>query len=126
CPPVPPVPPPPVPPPPVAQCAAVIVSLINVTAPLRASARPSTVTPLPIEIDVKARMLPLKTDDVPSVAELPICQNTLHGCAPLMRFKWLPDAVVNVEPAWKMKTALGFPWSSSVRAPVSPSEDADL
>jgi hypothetical protein len=31
------------------------------------------------EIDVKARMLPANTDDVPRVAELPICQNTLHA-----------------------------------------------
>src|ERR1700733_13810054 len=76
---VPPPPPPPcvVPPPveaAVAQLAAVIVSLISVTAPLRASARPSTVTPLFIEIEVRARMLPAKVDVVPSVAELPTCQ----------------------------------------------------
>ena len=75
--------PPPVPPPspgrplpvvPGAQCAAVIVSLIRVTLPLRASARPCTVTPLFSEIDVRARMLPTKADVVPKrrgAADLP-------------------------------------------------------
>lgn len=108
------------------QCAAVIVSLISVTAPLRASARPFTVTPLLIEIDVNARIVPINTEDVPSVAELPICQKTLHACAPLMSFTWLADAVVSMEPTWKMKTALGSPWASSVSVPVSPSEDPAL
>ena len=69
-----------------AQRGALIVSLINVTLPLRASARPCTVTPLFIEIDVRAMMVPAKTEAVPSVAELPTCQKTLHGCAPLIRF----------------------------------------
>ena len=59
------------------------MSLISVTAPLRASARPFSVTPSFIEIDVRARMLPAKTVVVPSVAELPTCQNTLQACAPL-------------------------------------------
>src|ERR1700716_1211650 len=83
----------------VAQCTAVIVSLINVTAPLRASVRPATVTPSLTEIEVRARMFPTNTDEVPSVAELPICQKTLHGCAPLMRFTELPTPVISVEPA---------------------------
>ncbi len=56
-----------------------IVSLIRVTAPLRASARPSSVTPESTEIDVRARIVPANTEDVPSGAELPICQNTLPG-----------------------------------------------
>ena len=71
-------------------------------------------------------MLPTKTEPVPSVAELPTCQKTLHGWAPLMRFTWLADAVISVEAAWKMKTALGSPWASSVSAPVSSSAEADL
>ena len=91
-----------------AQLEGVIVSLMSVTAPLRARARPYTVTASFIEIDVLARMLPANTDAVPSVAELPICQKTLHGCAPLMRFTRLPEAVVSDEPAWKMKTAVGI------------------
>jgi len=76
----------------------VIVSLINVTAPLRASARPFSVTPEPIEIDVRARMLPAKVEDVPSVAELPICQNTLLGLAPLISATTLPAAASALRP----------------------------
>ncbi len=116
----------PVVPPPVAQCDGVIVSLIRVTAPLRARARPSTVTLSFIEMDVSARMSPTKPEEVPSVAELPTCQTTLHGCAPLMSMTWLPDAVVRVEATWNMKTALGSPCASSVSAPVSPTDDVDL
>ena len=57
-----------------AHCDRVTVSLINVTAPLRAKSLPSTVTPLFTEIDVKARMLPVNAVLVPSVASLPTCQ----------------------------------------------------
>jgi len=99
-----------------------IVSSISVTAPLRASARPFSVTPESIEIDVKARMLPANVEDVPSVAELPICQNTLAACAPPIRFTWLLTAVVNAEPTWSTNTAFGSPWPSRVSVPVTPSE----
>ena len=71
-------------------------------------------------------MFPLKVESVPSVAELPICQKTLHAWAPPMRVTLLPDSVVSVEPTWKTKTALGSPWASSVKAPVSPRDDVDL
>ena len=110
----------------VVQRAALMLSLIIVTAPLRANARPSTMTPLLIVIDCMARMTPEKLVVVPSVAELPTCQKTLHACAPLMRFTLLADAVVSVEPAWNTKTVLGLPWASSVRAPVRPSDEEDL
>ena len=73
-----------------------------------------------------AMMSPEKLLVVPSVAELPTCQYTLQACAPLIRFTLLADAVVSVEPAWKTKTVLGSPWASSVSAPVSPSDEADL
>jgi len=52
----------------------VTVSLINVTAPLRAKSLPFTATPSFTEIDVKARMLPWNAVLAPSVAELPTCQ----------------------------------------------------
>src|SRR5512141_2498680 len=51
-----------------------IVSWIIVTAPLRASARPSSVTPLLSAIEVRARIVPLKLVVVSRVAELPTCQ----------------------------------------------------
>ena len=82
-----------------------IVLLSSVTAPLRASSLPSTVAPVFSVIDVRARIVPLKFVVVPSVAELPTCQKTLHGEAPLTSFTWLADAVISVDAAWKMKTA---------------------
>ena len=66
--------------------------LSRVTAPLRASARPCTMTPVCTVIEVSARMLPTKTEPVPSVAELPTCQKTLHSVAPLIRSIVLADA----------------------------------
>ena len=63
---------------------------------------------------------------MPSVAELPTCQKTLQDWAPLIRLTWLPDAVVSDEPAWKTKTAFGLPPPSSVSAPVSPIDEAEL
>ena len=108
-----------------AQCAAVIVSLISVTAPLRASARPVSETPSFIVIEASAMMLPANTVVVPSVAELPTCQKTLQGCAPLTSSTRLADAVISVEPAWKTKTAFGSPWASSVSVPVRPIDDAE-
>ena len=100
----------------------VTVSLINVTAPLRARSLPFTVAPSFTEIDVKARMLPWNAVLVPSVAELPTCQKTLHAWAPLTRLTLLSVAVMSVDAIWKMNTARGSPCASSVRRPVSPSE----
>lgn len=62
-----------------AQVERVIVSLIKVTWPFRASARPLSVTPSFIVIDVRARMVPAKVEPDPSVAELVTCQKTLQG-----------------------------------------------
>ncbi|KRD21322.1 hypothetical protein ASE41_14635 [Streptomyces sp. Root264] len=71
-------------------------------------------------IDWSAMMVPTKVELVPRVAELPTFQNTLQGCAPLTRMTLLAEAVVSVDPAWKMKTALGSPLALRVSAPVSP------
>jgi hypothetical protein len=68
-----------------------------------------TVAPVSNDADVNAMMVPTKVVVVPRVAELPTCQNTLQGCAPSMRLTVLFDAVVSVDPAWKMKTELGSP-----------------
>jgi hypothetical protein len=40
-----------------------------------------------------------------------------------MRFTLLADAVVRVDPIWKMKTALGSPSASRVRSPVSSADE---
>ena len=63
-------------------------------------------------------MFPLNTEPVPSVAELPICQNTLHSCAPLISVTVLADAVISVEFVWKMNTEFRFPAPSSTSGPV--------
>src|SRR4051812_28970485 len=103
------------------QLGAVKVSLSRVTAPLRARARPWTTTALWTVIDVRAKMLPTNTEPVPSVAELPTCQNTLHSVAPLISSIELPELVINVESVWKMKTALGLFWPSRTSWPLRPS-----
>ncbi len=95
-----------------------IVLESSVTAPLRASSRPLMVVFVLAVIEVKARTLPTKLVPVPKVAELPICQYTLHGLAPLMKLTELADAVVSVEPTWNTQTALGLPWPFRVRVPV--------
>jgi hypothetical protein len=69
-------------------------------------------------MEVNARMFPRKEELVPSVAELPTCQNTLHACAPPRRLTLLLDAVTSVDAIWKMKTPLGSACASSVRVPV--------
>jgi hypothetical protein len=85
-----------------------IASLSKVTAPARANNRPLTIAPTPSEIDACARMVPLKTEDVFSVAELPTCQKTLHALAPLINVTLLPTAVISVDAAWNIKTLLGL------------------
>ena len=110
----------------VVQWEVVIVSVSSVTPPLRASTRPSTVTPVVTVMLVSARIVPMNVDPVPSVAELPTCQYTLQACAPLIRLTWLPEADVNAEPIWNTNTEFGSPCAFSVSAPVSPIEDAEL
>ncbi len=51
----------------------------SVTAPFLVSARPDTEAPVLRVIDVKARMVPEKLLVVPSVADVPTCQKTLHA-----------------------------------------------
>lgn len=62
----------------VVQAVRVMVLVSKVTAPFRASARPSIVAPVLRVIEVSARMLPRRELLVPSVAELPTCQNTFR------------------------------------------------
>jgi hypothetical protein len=89
----------------------------RVTPPLRTSARPWSDAPVAIEMDVNARMLPTKEAVVPSVAELPTCQNTLQACTPPERTTWLAGATISVLTLWKMKTELASP--TRVTVPVS-------
>ena len=59
-------------------------------------------------------MVPLKTDPVPSVAEVPTCQKTFAALALPVRKIFRSELVVSVEAIWKMKTALASPPPSSV------------
>jgi len=77
-------------------------------------------------IDVRARMFPEKFAPVPIVAELPTCQKILQAFAPLSRETLLLLAAPNVEPVWKIHTALGSPRASSVTVPVIPNEEGLL
>ena len=110
----------------VGQFDAVIVSSSRVTAPLRASTRPAMVSPVSTEIDVRARTVPVKSEFVPRVAELPTCQNTLQAWAPLVRMTLLAESVTSVEGTWKMKTAFGSPPASRVSDPPTSSEEDAL
>ena len=102
----------------VAQVGRVIVSLIRVTSPFRASARPLNVTALFMVMDVRAMIVPAKLEPDPSVAELVTCQKTLHGCPPLIKATALEEAVTRSDVAWKIHTEFGSFWPSSVSVPV--------
>jgi hypothetical protein len=109
-----------------AQEGLVITFVSRDTCPLRANARPSTFAPVSRVIEVRARMVPLKLDAVPSVAELPTCQNTLQAWAPLIRMMLLAEAVTRVEATWKTNTEPGLPWPSRVSCPLRANELVDL
>ena len=104
----------------------VMVLLSKVTAAFSANSRPSTVAPVSAVMAVKARMFPTKSESVPRVAELPTCQKTLPARAPLVRTTWLLEAVISVDPAWKIQTAFGLFVASSVRVPVIANELGSL
>jgi hypothetical protein len=96
-----------------------------VTEPFRARARPSTVVPVVTVTEVSAMIVPTNSEPVPSVAELPTCQKTLHAEAPLTSATTLSVAVVRAEPIWKTQTAPESPWPSRVRVPVKPAVDSE-
>jgi hypothetical protein len=98
----------------------------NLTEALRAISRPATVVPVPAVTEVKARMEPTNVEPTPRTAELPTCQKTLHGFAPLVNSTWLLTAVMSVEPAWKMNTAAGSPWPLRLSVPVMKNDEGDL
>jgi hypothetical protein len=96
-----------------------------VTAPLRARALPFSVAPVFTVIEARAMMFPENVVLVPSVAELPICQNTFLDWPPPAMIIWLlPAAVVSVETTWNIHTPLAAP--DRVRFPVIPSDGCEL
>jgi hypothetical protein len=81
------------------------------TAPFRANARPVSPAPVFRVMLVSARMFPRNVELVPSVAELPTCQNTLQrDVGPLLIMRTdEPLAVVSALPILKTNTALALP-----------------
>jgi hypothetical protein len=81
-----------------------------VTAPFRARALPGEMLAAVVSVMlVRARMFPANAVPVPSVAELPTCQNTLQLDPMLLMTTLALLAVVSVLPIWKTKTAAGLP-----------------
>jgi hypothetical protein len=80
-----------------AQPVLVTVLVSRLTWPVRARRRPTTSPPVLAETDANAMIVPTKSVPVPSVAEEPTCQWTLHGLTPSSS-TLLFDAVVSVEP----------------------------
>src|SRR6476469_5421758 len=97
----------------------VMLLVSRVTAPVLASARPMMFAPVVAVMLVSARMLPANEVAVPSVAELPTCQNTLHWLPLLLITTDDPLAVVSVLPNLKMNTAAALPCALRVNVPVS-------
>src|ERR1700726_2121842 len=98
----------------------VIVLVSSVTAPVPAQAAPQVILEPVFSVMLAcARMSPANDVVVPSVAELPILQNTLPPCAPLISETVEALAVVSVLPMLKMKIELGLPRPLSVRVPVN-------
>ena len=69
----------------------------RVTAPVRASALPLSVAPVLNEMDCIAIMVPIKTEVVPKVAELPTCQNMLDAFALPLSITLRSEVVVKAE-----------------------------
>jgi hypothetical protein len=111
---------------PTLQPGRLIVLVSRLTCPLRARTLPDREALVCSVIEVRARMFPTKFVPVPRVAELPTCQNTLQACAPLINPTVLLEAVISVEPAWKMNTAWGSPCALRVTVPVSAIPAASL
>jgi hypothetical protein len=108
-----------------AQVGIVTTLSSSVTAPFRAKTCPLTVAPVFKVIDVRAIIEPAKSLVVPSVAELPTCQNTWQACAPFSNTTRLEVAPSREEPAWKMKTEFALPPPSRVSVPVNDKLEAD-
>ena len=69
-------------------------------------------------------VLPAIVLPVPSVAELPICQNRLQDSPLPITLTREPLAVVSVLPILKMKTASGSPCASRVSVPVRAADES--
>ena len=103
---------------------AVIVLSAKVTRPPE-SAPPSRDAPAPTVIAPLAMMVPENEDNAPVPTAPFTCQKTLDAWAPLIRWTVVDAAVLRAALIWKMKTALGSFWPSSVIVPVSETAAAE-
>jgi hypothetical protein len=101
-----------------AQTGPVKVLVSNVTAPVCARALPSRLAPVFREMDVSARIFPMKLVFVPRVAELTTLHHTLHGSPPVTDE---PADVMSVDADLKIQTPdpLRVRFPESVKAPVA-------
>jgi hypothetical protein len=108
------------------QVDALMVSLMRVTSPVSANSRPCTVTPAPTVIEVDAMTVPAKVGPF-SVAELPTCQNTLHGSTPSSTMLPLVPVIRLCDaPVWKMNTVPEDPTSVSGAGPFRVSDPSEF
>ena len=75
-------------------CFTIVLPAI-ITAPVLANALPSSVAPVSKVMDCIVKIVPLKTEVVPKVVELPTCQKILDAKAPPLRITLRPDVVVS-------------------------------
>ena len=102
-----------------------IVFVSIVTAPVSASARPYRIFAVVFSVMLSpARMFPAKLVLVPSVADLPACQNTPVPVSPFTALTLELLAVVSVLPIRNRDCALGFPSASKRSAPVNCADEA--
>lgn len=98
-----------------------------VTAPFLDNALPLSLAPVLNEMDSFTMMVPLKTEVVPKVAELPTCQKILEAFAPPARITFRPEVTVSDEATWITKTAFGLFFASKVTSPDDKArEEVDL
>ena len=102
-----------------------MVLLFIVTAPVSAIALPHIVALVSRVTLASAMMFPANSVLEPSVAELPVSQNTLVPGPPLITSTTESLAVVRVLPIRKTKSAFGLPLASSVSVPVTAADEAN-
>src|SRR5450759_36217 len=88
-----------------------------VTPPVLSKSLPSSVAPVLKVMDCSAITVPLKTEVVPNVAELPTCQKMLAAVAPPLRITLRPDVVVSEDAICIINTADALPCASKVTSP---------
>ena len=93
-------------------CFTIVLASI-VMAPVLVNALPVRVAPVLKEMDSIAMTVPLKSQVVPKVAELPTCQKILEADAPPAKITLRPDVAVNEDATCIIKTAFAFPFASN-------------